>query len=155
MGRRVSGGMKMRPKTADMRPLCFLPKDNMTPSEKKQSRRAHYDFVVLNTDFYKSHEHDFDVVANKDIGSNETTRQPYIDTAIEFKFFTRRIDIDELEFDFFKLQNADEVDKRLLVAFSRVDLSDADKRAIREMMHAYGKVRIEFIGKDGLKISLE
>lgn len=94
---------------------------------EEEGKRGHYDFVVLNQKFYDKNKNNFDKISNKKVGINDN-EGGYIDNAIEFKYFTKNKisenEINEIKFDIFKLENADEASKKILVIFSLADFSD-------------------------------
>ena len=91
---------------------CFEP-------DIKKGVRGHYDFVVLNNKFYNEYKDNFDKLSNKTVNINSDIDYPYIDVAIEFKYITGTFDPREIEYDLFKLKQADEVKNKKLIIFTR------------------------------------
>ena len=87
------------------------------PLDKKLGKRGHYDFVVLNNEFYKKYRNNLDKLSNKTVMVNKDVDYKYIDIAIEFKFITKNLDVDEIKFDLFKLNQAEEVEAKLFIIF--------------------------------------
>lgn len=85
----------------------------------KQGVRGHYDLVVLNKDFYHEYQDNFDKLSNKKVNSNADVNYPFIDVAIEFKYITGTFDPREIDYDIFKLKQADEVKHKKLIIFTR------------------------------------
>jgi hypothetical protein len=80
---------------------------------------GHYDFVVLNETFYDQNRGDFDKLSNKKVDINKDIDYPYIDIAIEFKYITGTFDQREIEYDLFKLKEADEVLHKKLIILTK------------------------------------
>lgn len=93
------------------------------PPDIKQGIRGHYDFAILKKDFYEKYKDNFDKISSKNFKTN-AKEPPYLDYAIEFKFFTSRVNFEELNFDFFKLKNADELVNKVLVIFSTLKIEE-------------------------------
>ena len=87
------------------------------PPDKKFGKRGHYDFVILNSEFYKRYKDNLPKLSNKTVMVNNDINYKYIDIVIEFKFITVYLDINEIKFDLFKLNEAEEVNKKLLIIF--------------------------------------
>lgn len=88
-------------------------------SDVKKGRMGHYDFVVLNETFYDQNRGDFDKLSNKKVDINKDIDYPYIDIAIEFKYITGTFDQREIEYDLFKLKEADEVLHKKLIILTK------------------------------------
>lgn len=97
---------------------CFEP-------HVKKGVRGHYDFIVLNNRFYNEYKDNFDKLSNKTVNINSDIDYPYIDVAIEFKYITGTFDPREIEYDLFKLKQANEVKTKKLIIFTRK--READK----------------------------
>jgi hypothetical protein len=91
---------------------CFEP-------DVKKGVRGHYDFVVLNQDFYNKYQSNFPRISNKRLNTNLDIDYKYIDVAIEFKYITDTFNLLEIEYDLFKLKQADEVKHKKLIIFTR------------------------------------
>lgn len=94
---------------------CFEP-------EIKKGVRGHYDFAIFKEGFYneyKSALDRFDRLSNKNVDTNVDIRHKYIDFAFEFKYITSGSIsvIKEVEFDIFKLKNAEEAENKYLIIF--------------------------------------
>lgn len=92
------------------------------PEETNKGVRGHYDFVVFKEDFYNKHKDEldrFERLSNKLVDTNLDILDKYIDFAFEFKYVTSgsKSIVDEVEFDVFKLKEAQEVDVKYLIIF--------------------------------------
>jgi hypothetical protein len=97
--------------------------------EIKKGVRGHYDFAVFKEEFYNKHKNAldrFDRLSNKNVNTNLDSDHKYIDFAIEFKYITSGSIsvIKEIEFDIFKLQNAEEAENKYLIIFIKKIFSD-------------------------------
>lgn len=121
---------------------CFDP-------DVKKGVRGHYDFVVLNEDFYNQFQNNFDKLSNKKINSNLTTDFSYIDIAIEFKYITGTFNPREIEYDLFKLKEADEVIYKKFIILTRRRESDKNYgemiKKLQEIKDKEKELHIEII----------
>lgn len=85
----------------------------------KNGVRGHYDFVVLNKAFYNKYKDNFEKLSNKTVDRDLEIDYPYLDIAIEFKYITGTLDLREIEYDLFKLKQANEAQIKKLIIFNR------------------------------------
>lgn len=85
----------------------------------KNGVRGHYDFVVLNKSFYNKYKNNFDTLSNKTVDRDLKIDYPYLDIVIEFKYITGTLDLREIEYDLFKLKQANEAQYKKLIIFNR------------------------------------
>jgi len=118
------------------------------PSIKK-GVRGHYDFIVLNEDFYNKYSNDFNKISNKRVNINSELDFPYIDIAIEFKYITGTFDIREINYDLFKLKQADEVKNKKLIIFTRKRETDKNYekmiKSLEDIKNTEKEIEIEII----------
>ena len=93
--------------------------------DKNKGKRGHYDFVVLKEGFYEDNKDDINKLSNKTVLINKKINYKYIDTAIEFKYTTGYLDINQIKFDLFKLNEAEEVDNKILVVFLKKEVPNS------------------------------
>lgn len=91
---------------------CFEPSANT-------GRRGHYDFAVLNQEFFNKYQDNFEKLSSTSVETNKDLKDHYIDIAIEFKYITGTFDPREIEYDLFKLKQASEVKNKKLIIFTR------------------------------------
>ena len=116
------------------------------PLDKKLGRRGHYDFVVLNSKFYNDyHINNLEKLSNKTVMINKDINYKYIDIAIEFKFITKNLNINEIEFDLFKLNEAEEVKAKLLIVFIRKGIPHFDEFYNKIQNLEKGKVEVQIL----------
>ena len=98
----------------------FPPRGEDVP---KSSRRGHYDFAILDEDFYlefKGLSERFERLSSKNVDTNlDQEGRKYVDIAIEFKYITGQCQRDNIEFSIFKLKEAEEVRKKIFLVFIR------------------------------------
>ena len=111
--------------------------------DKKLGKRGHYDFVVLNNEFYKKYRNNLDKLSNKTVMVNKDIDYKYIDIAIEFKFITKNLDIDEVKFDLFKLNQAEEVEAKLFIIFIKKGIHHFDEFYSNIQNLEKGKVEVK------------
>lgn len=92
------------------------------PEATRKGVRGHYDFVIFNEDFYETNRDAldrFERLSNKLVDTNLDITDQYIDYAFEFKYVTSgsKSFVEEVEFDIFKLKEANEVNKKYLIVF--------------------------------------
>ncbi len=90
----------------------------------KKGVRSSYDLAIFKEEFYDRNAlNRFGRLSNKDVDID--IKDKYIDFAFEFKYITSgSVDIREIEFDIFKLKNAEEAENRYLVIFIRKIFGD-------------------------------
>lgn len=98
----------------------FPPRGENVP---KRSRRGHYDFAILDEDFYsefKGLSDRFERLSSKNVDTNlDQEGRKYVDIAIEFKYITGQCQRENIEFCIFKLKEAEEVRKKIFLVFIR------------------------------------
>jgi len=98
----------------------FPPRGENVPGT---SRRGHYDFAILSEDFYnefKGLSDRFERLSSKNVDTNlDQEGRKYVDIAIEFKYITGPCQRKTIEFDLFKLGEAEEVRKKIFLVFIR------------------------------------
>lgn len=98
----------------------FPPRGENVP---KRSRRGHYDFAILGEDFYsefKGLSDRFERLSSKNVDTNlDQKGRKYVDIAIQFKYITGKCQRENIEFDIFKLNEAEEVRKKIFLVFIR------------------------------------
>jgi len=106
----------------------FPPRGENVP---KSSRRGHYDFAILDEDFYsefKGLSDRFERLSSKNVDTNlDQKGRKYVDTAIEFKYITRPCQRETIKFDIFKLKEAEEVRKKIFLVFIRKEGMSPEK----------------------------
>jgi hypothetical protein len=121
---------------------CFNPTDQYI---RKESRRGHYDFAIFKEEFYNKHKgtlKQFDRLSNKNVKTNIDIKYPYIDSVFEFKFITNgSINvIKEIDFDIFKLLNAEEAENKYLIIF----LKKLSKKGFEQLIGPLKEYKINF-----------
>lgn len=116
---------------------CFEP-------EIKKGVRGHYDFVIFKEEFYNKHRNaldKFDRLSNKKVDTNIEIKDQYIDFAFEFKYITSGSinAIKEIDFDIFKLKEANEAKNKYLVIFIKKIFSDKGFKQIIEPLTKFQK----------------
>jgi hypothetical protein len=86
------------------------------------AKRGHYDFVVFSEDFYNNPDNDFNRISNKKVNTLNDEKKPYLDLAIEFKYFIDKIDLNSINLDITKLDLAVEAKEKILVIFYKGDI---------------------------------
>lgn len=114
----------------------------------KKGVRGHYDFVIFKEKFYSKHKDSldkFDRLSNKDVNTNIDIEDQYIDFVFEFKYITggSKNIIREIEFDLFKLNQAEEVENKYLIVFIRKVFSDKGFKQIIEPLNKLKKEQKE------------
>ena len=105
----------------------FIPgKHSFPPLRKnvpKTSYRGHYDFAILNEEFYNEFKNQkderFERLSCKNVDTNWDRNDKYIDIAIEFKYIAGQFKKEYFDFDIFKLNEADEVKNKIFLVFVR------------------------------------
>lgn len=124
---------------------CFEPSD-------KLGKRGHYDFGVLNKEFYTKYKYDIKRLSNEEAGTNLDLKIPYLDIAIEFKYITGTFDEREVEYDLFKLKQASEVENKKLIIFTKKRPTDKNYdtmiQSLEKMSDEESEIDIKVI-KDG------
>ena len=81
-------------------------------------------------------------LSNKTVLINKKINYKYIDIAIEFKYITGYLNINEIKFDLFKLNEAEEVNNKILVVFLKKEVPNS-KEISRDMQNLNkGSVKI-------------
>lgn len=75
--------------------------------------------MVLNKTFYNKYKDNFEKLSNKTVDRNLEINYPYLDIVIEFKYITGTLDVREIEYDLFKLKQANEAQIKKLIIFNR------------------------------------
>jgi hypothetical protein len=87
------------------------------------SYRGHYDFAVLNKEFYNEFKNQKDVrferLSSKNVDTNWDRTDKYLDVAIEFKYIAGQFKSEYIDFDIFKLNEAEEAKKKIFLVFVR------------------------------------
>jgi hypothetical protein len=99
-----------------------LGKHSFQPEETNKGVRGHYDFVIFNEKFYNEHKESldrFERLSNKNVNTNIDRTDQYINFAFEFKYVTSgsKSFVEEIEFDIFKLNEANEVKNKYIIVF--------------------------------------
>lgn len=97
-------------------------------ASSQSAKRGHYDFVVFSEEFYNKWHGNFDKISNKKVDTLNDEKKPYLDLAIEFKYFTtENIDvnnINDINLDMTKLDLADEAKEKISVIFCKEDIPE-------------------------------
>ena len=87
------------------------------------SYRGHYDFAVLNEDFYNEFKYQKDIrferLSSKNVDTNSDRTDKYLDVVIEFKYIAGQFKSEYIDFDIFKLKEAEEAKKKIFLVFVR------------------------------------
>jgi hypothetical protein len=98
----------------------FPPRGENVP---KRSRRGHYDFAILDEEFYsefKGLNDRFERLSSKNVDTNlDQEGRKYVDIVIEFKYINGPCQRENIEFSIFKLKEAEEVRKKIFLVFIR------------------------------------
>jgi hypothetical protein len=98
----------------------FPPRGENVP---KSSRRGHYDFAILDEEFYsefKGLSDRFERLSSKNVDTNlDQEGRKYVDVAVEFKYITGQCKRENIEFCIFKLKEAEEARKKIFLVFIR------------------------------------
>lgn len=107
--------------------------ENIPRKRGKGPSRGHYDFAILNKEFYDEfkdlsnskvkEENKFERLSSKDVDTNlDQEGRKYLDIVIEFKYVVRSFkqeDYVDYAYDIFKLTEAEEANKKIFLVFLR------------------------------------
>ncbi len=121
---------------------CFDP-------DIKKGKRGSYDIVVLNPEFYNYYYDNIVRLSSTKIDTNIHLNCKYIYIAIEFKYIKGTFDRLEVEYDLFKLKQANEVENKKLIIFTKRRPTDKNYdtmiKSLKEIKKNEHEIHIEII----------